>query len=75
MVDMMEALRQALKNSEPPLNHNEAWSLACHKMSESNLARCYIELRDAARAFEEGLSSDCDGPLREKLRAIVRAND
>lgn len=30
-----------------PIDHEEAWSLACHRRLESNLARCYMALRHA----------------------------
>jgi len=60
---------------EEVINHNEAWSLAHHKRKESNMARCYIELREIASKFENNLSPDCDGPERDALRAILHAND
>ncbi len=53
-------------------NHNEAWSLACHKQTESNMARCYLQLRELAKLFVDGNATDAD---RENITLIVRAND
>lgn len=55
-----------------PINHNEAWSLACHKREESNLARCYIELRELVKAAFDAPLAKID---TNRLRAIVTAND
>jgi hypothetical protein len=38
-------------NDSLPINHEEAYQLACLKQEESNLARCYIELHDGVSSL------------------------
>ena len=59
-------------NTPDILNHGEAWSLAHMKSSESNLARCYIELRELAMKASNGPLNVAD---TKRLQAIVHAND
>ena len=57
-------------------DHNEAWSLAHIRAENSNLARCYIELRKVAKELT-GAHPDFAagyGPIK-KLREICNAND
>lgn len=35
--------------AETPINHKEAWDLACFRRDESNLARCYIDAVELLR--------------------------
>lgn len=66
------------------IDHNDAWSLACLKREESNLARCYIELREKAKAVVDTYyvasgkmvidGQDGYDPIRA-LRIIAEAND
>lgn len=62
------------QNIADPINHNEAWSVACMKRDEpkANLARCYIELRYLATRLCNGTPLADD---RERLHAICHAND
>lgn len=65
-------------------DHNEAWSLACHRQTESNLARAYIDLRQKAKAVVDTYyvasgkmvidGQDGYDPIRA-LRIISEAND
>ena len=36
------------------IDHTEAWDLAHHRQENSNLARCYIDLRMAVKGLLEG---------------------
>lgn len=57
--------------ADEPISHNEAWSVAHMKAAESNLARCYIDLRKAAaKCVVENRLTDL-----EKLRDICETND
>jgi len=38
----------------PAIDHAEAWDLAHHRQENSNLARCYIDLRVAVKGLLEG---------------------
>lgn len=55
-------------------NHDEAWSLACLKRENSNMARCYIEAIEALRTVH----SCGNGGARlsrlasDKVRAILK---
>jgi hypothetical protein len=46
----------APQSTEPVINHDEAWSLACYKREHSNMARCYIETVDLLRRAHSILS-------------------
>lgn len=54
------------------INHNEAWSLAHHKIAESNLARCYIELRAIGSRVADNAHTIQD---LARLHEIVHSND
>jgi len=54
------------------LNHNEAWSLAHYKRQHSNMARCYIELRQLAAKIPAGTFTTGDG---KRLAEICQANE
>lgn len=47
------------------LDHAEAWDLAHHRYENSNLARCYIDLRNAVRAVLHNGPNPGMGRLRE----------
>jgi len=45
----------------PPVNHDEAYQLACAKRQESNLARCYLDMRDLVRSERRrALANACE---------------
>lgn len=48
-------------------DHAEAWDLAHHRQEKSNLARCYIDLRNAVREALDGASM----ARLEKIEATV----
>ncbi len=59
-----------------PLDHEEAWDLACMKQEMSNLARCYLDLRRAAQVVVDESGPDLSPSLSavERLRVICKTN-
>lgn len=53
-------------------NHGEAWNVAHYKREISNLARCYIELRQLASFKWKGPITDEE---QERLKTILQSND
>ena len=47
------------------VDHADAWDLAHFKQEQSNIARCYIDLRKAARAVLDGDNINGINRLRE----------
>ena len=72
LCDIIGQVEEARENIEKRPNHNEAWSVAHFRISFSNLARCYIELRELTRAARMGRLTE-DDFLR--WDSIVHAND
>lgn len=61
-------------DSELIPNHNEAWSLAHFKRGTSNMARAYIELRQAVK---DAYNPDYEVAVlaAKRLEEISKAND
>jgi hypothetical protein len=54
------------------LDHAEAWDLAHFKQGQSNLARCYIDLRNAVRlALMEGVERTPGGRRLQEIEDTV----
>lgn len=57
-------------SGEEVVNHEEAFELACVKRAESNLARCYLNLRSRVSLPDGG-----EDPVVEALRAAGQKLD
>lgn len=55
-----------------PLDHKEAWDLACYKHAVSNMARCYIALSHAARSRTAPELGTLDQETSDWIRQVDR---